>query len=400
MQITKSFLDQISAPLTKHNGISNQAFYRDSTITGFGVRVTSGGVKSFIVEKRIQGKVKRVTLGKYGDLSVEQARKEAMRYLGEDATGKTPVATIKHQRDRKVTLLEAFEDYLKSRKDLKPSTIHDYRRSINGSFVHWQSKPLTEITKDMVQLRHSALGKRSKARANNSMRVLRAIFNHAITRYEDALGNPVIASNPVDRLNHMHAWYKVERRQTWIKPCELSNWFAATQQLNNETSRHYLYLLLFTGLRRSEASKLHWNDVDFNERTLTVRETKNHQVHVLPLSDFLYELLKKQKAIKESPYVFPSDSKRGYLIEPRSAVKRVSELSGITFTLHDLRRSFITMAESLDIPDYALKRLLNHKDPNDITAANIASSIDRIREPMQQITDFIIKNSTKNTNYN
>ena len=119
------------------------------------------------------------------------------------------------------------------------------------------------------------------------MRVLRAVFNHAITKYEDAQGNPVIANNPVDRLNHMHAWYKVESRKTWIKPAELPNWFAATQQLNNETTRHYLYLLLFTGLRRSEASKLHWSDVDFNERTLTVRETKNHQLHVLPLSDFL-----------------------------------------------------------------------------------------------------------------
>ncbi|MCG6937360.1 MAG: tyrosine-type recombinase/integrase [Gammaproteobacteria bacterium] len=400
MQITKSFLDQISAPPTKYNGISNQAFYRDSTLTGFGVRVTSGGVKSFIVEKRIQGKVRRVTLGQYGDLSVEQARKEAMRFLDENATSKPPVAEIKYQRDRKVTLLEAFEDYIQLRKDLKPATIHDYRRSINGAFVHWQSKPLTEITKDMVQLRHSAMGKRSKARANNAMRVLRAVFNHAITMYEDAQGNPVIENNPVDRLNHMHAWYRVESRRTWIEPGELPNWIAATRQLNNETTRNYLHLLLFTGLRRSEASKLQWNDVDFNARTLTVRETKNHRMHVLPLSDFLYELLKQQKAIKESPYVFPSNSKRGYLIEPRSAVKRVSELSGITFTLHDLRRSFIKIAESLDIPDYALKSLLNHKGPNEITVNNIASGIDRVREPMQQITDFIIKNSTKNTNNN
>jgi len=294
MQITKSIVDQISPTPSKENGITNQVFYRDSTIAGFGVRVTSGGAKSFIVEKRIQGKVNRVTLGKYGNLTVEQARKEAIRILGEIATGTVPIAIKKHQRDRKVTLLESFEDYLQTRKDLKPSTIHDYRRSINGAFKHWQTKPLTEITKDMVQLRHSALGKRSKARANNAMRVLRAVFNHAITKYEDAQGNPVIANNPVDRLSHMRAWYKVERRQTLIKPHELPDWYAATLQLNNETTRHYLYLLLFTGLRRSEASKLQWNDVDFKDRTLTIRETKNHQVHVLPLSDFLYELLKKR----------------------------------------------------------------------------------------------------------
>ena len=100
-------------------------------------------------------------------------------------------------------------------------------------------------------------------------------------------------------------------------------------------------------------------------------------------------------AARESPYVFPSDSERGYLIEPKTAVKRVSELSGVHFTLHDLRRTFITIAESLDISGYALKCLLNHKDPNDVTAGHIVSNVDRLREPMQQITDFIIKNSNK-----
>ena len=59
IRITKSFVDQIPPPPTKDNGKSNQAFYRDASIAGFGLRVSSGGVKSLIVEKRIQGKVKR-----------------------------------------------------------------------------------------------------------------------------------------------------------------------------------------------------------------------------------------------------------------------------------------------------------------------------------------------------
>ena len=79
MHITKSFVDQVALPLAKENGKTNQAFYRDSATPGFGLRVTSGGAKSFIVEKRIQGKVKRVTLGKYDNLSVEQARNAAIR---------------------------------------------------------------------------------------------------------------------------------------------------------------------------------------------------------------------------------------------------------------------------------------------------------------------------------
>jgi len=162
--------------------------------------------------------------------------------------------------------------------------------------------------------------------------------------------------------------------------------------LNNETTRDYLHLLLFTGLRRSEASRLQWSDIDFEARTLTIRETKNHQVHVLPLSDYLYDLLRKRHAVKQSLFVFPSDSERGYLVEPRSAVKRVSDLSGVTFTLHDLRRTFISIAESLDIPGYALKRLLNQKDPYSLASAAIEPDVDRLREPIQKISDFIVKN--------
>jgi integrase len=129
--------------------------------------------------------------------------------------------------------------------------------------------------------------------------------------------------------------------------------------------------------------------VDFGDNTFTVRETKNHQPHTLPLSDFLLELLDRRHEKDSEPIIFPSDSERGYLIEPRTAVERVTTLSGVPFTLHDLRRTFITIAESLDIPGYALKRLLNHKDPNDVTAGYIVNDVNRLREPMQRITDYL-----------
>ena len=70
-KITKSTVDKLSTPET------GQAFIRDSELKGFAVRITSSGSKSFILEKRIDGKVKRITLGRYPELTVEQARKEA-----------------------------------------------------------------------------------------------------------------------------------------------------------------------------------------------------------------------------------------------------------------------------------------------------------------------------------
>ena len=65
--------------------------------------------------------------------------------------------------------------------------------------------------------------------------------------------------------------------------------------------------------------------------------------------------------------------------------------------LHDLRRTFITIAESLDIPAYALKRLLNHKTANDVTAGYIITDVERLRRPMQQITDHILSLVSRET---
>lgn len=388
MRITKSFVDKVPLPEIGPNGKSTQAFYRDSVIAGFGLRVTSGGAKSFIVEKRVDGRVKRKTLGRYGNLTVEQARKEAQKFLGKVASGIDPIREVQEKRAKRITLSDAFQDYLATRKNLKPNTLNDYNRSMGEMFKDWQTKALSDISRDMVITRHAEYGARSPARADNGMRILRAIFNHALQRYQDASGKPFLVANPVDVLSHQRAWYKVERRQTLIKDHQLKPWYEATMQLNNQTTRDYLHLVLLTGLRRTEAATLTWDQVDFKEKTLTITDTKNGRVHRLPFSDAIEALLERRHEVQESPFVFPSDAERGHLSEPRTAIKRVCDLSGVTFTLHDLRRTFITAAERLDIPAYALKRLMNHKDPNDVTDGYIIFDVERLRGPMQKITDF------------
>lgn len=67
------------------------------------------------------------------------------------------------------------------------------------------------------------------------------------------------------------------------------------------------------------------------------------------------------------------------------------------FTVHDLRRTFITIAESLDISGYALKRL-HHKMSGDVTAGYIVSDVERLRTPMQVITEHMLKMINANTN--
>ncbi len=144
----------------------------------------------------------------------------------------------------------------------------------------------------------------------------------------------------------------------------------------------YPLLVLFTELRKEEASRLAWENVDLLDKTLIVHDTKNHQDHTLPLSDFLLEPLHRRKAGAVNEYV---------IVEQRKQMDRITFESGVKFTIHDLRRTFITIAESLDISAYALKRLLNHKMGNDITAGYIIIDAERLRIPMQKITDHLLK---------
>lgn len=124
---------------------------------------------------------------------------------------------------------------------------------------------------------------------------------------------------------------------------------------------------------------------------MQILDTKNHEPHTLPLSDFLYDLLKQRKQNQINEYVFQGTGAAGHIIEPRKQMAHIIKATGIHFTVHDLRRTFITIAESLDIPAYALKRLMNHKMNNDVTAGYTVADVERLRKPIQLITDYILK---------
>ncbi|MCA1854247.1 MAG: tyrosine-type recombinase/integrase, partial [Beggiatoa sp.] len=222
--------------------------------------------------------------------------------------------------------------------------------------------------------------------ANLSMRVLRALFNFAAANYEVG-GKALVLDNPVKRLSRTRAWFRIDRRETLIKPHQLRPWMDAVLGLDNGLARDYLQLILLTGLRRSEALGLKWEDVDLLGRTLTVKDTKNHRDHTLPLPDYLAGLLGAMP--QYGAYVF--EGPRGRLNNLSYALEDVTRRSGVPFCIHDLRRTFATIADSLDIPGYAVKALLNHKGGSDVTAGYVLASTERLREPMQKITDYVLR---------
>lgn len=378
IRLTKRTIEAIRPPE------SGQVLYRDADLSGFGLRV---GTRSqvFFAEGQVRRRSIRVTIGKYEHVTPEAARKRALKLLGEMAEDKDPSGGRKAERARVVTVNEGFEAFFDARS-LSPTSIPNYRRSINVYLKDWANRPMAEISRRMVLDRHRRLGKgHGLVTANNVMRHLRSVYNFT------SATNDVLPPNPVAILTQARAWNTERRRRSVIPMHGMARWWCAVMT-EEDFVRDFLRVALLTGMRRSEIARLRWEDVDLEGRTLRVPRTKNGDPLELPLSTYLYELLlTRREMLQDEAWVFPGRGATGHLVETKSFCTRVERASGVSFTLHDLRRTFVTVAESLDIPHYALKRLLNHRTDGDVTGGYIVMDVERLRRPVERVAERILE---------
>ncbi len=379
-KLTKSVIDRL--PFAEA-GKRYEAW--DSDLKGYGVRV-SASEKTFIVMRRVNGKLTRVTLGKHGVLTADEARKKAIKIISELGDGVDVNAEKTRKRDRSNTVSDMLESYFLARQELKPRTVTTYRDLFRLYLHDWQGKPIGEITKDMVAARHLKIAKQSgKAAANNTMRTFRAVYNYANELMDDAL--PV---NPVKRLSNTRQWFKVERKQTLINEWDLPKWFDAVMVLKNATIRDYLLLLAFTGGRREETASLKWDRVDMENRFFVLTETKNGKPLPLPMSDFIYGIFQSRLALRENNFVFPGTGKTGHLIEPRKQMAKVTKETGVKFTVHDMRRTYASAIDGI-VGHYELKSLLNHAaDAGDVTFGYVVKTARKIQPLMDMVSETLM----------
>lgn len=387
MKLTKTTVDKIQFT-------GKDAFYWDEELKGFGLKITRTG-KTYIVQARVDNKTIRKKIASVGQLTPDEARKEAKKLLGEMAKGIDIVKQQKKEKRKNNTLQQACDDYMRL-KTLSPGTKLKYERSMKLNFNDWRNKPITSINREMIERRFKKISKHSPSIANSDFRFLRALLNFAMEQYA-VDGEPLIPSNPCARLSILKLWNRVERRQTYIHPAKIKAFFDGLQHRKDDseyikTVKNQCLFILFTGCRDQEAGGLCWNKVDFDLKIITFTNTKNHKTHILPMGNYLCNFMKELKAHSVSPFVFPANNKSGHLENQRNAVKKLAEQSGIQFTLHDLRRTFASIANNhiANITNFTLKKLLNHAE-SDVTAGYIQFEVESLRRPMQMIEDYILE---------
>jgi len=396
--------------------------WRDAKLPGFRFKVTPAGNKVWFVENILRGTRKSLTLtiGRFPAVNANDARKEANRLLSLLRQGVDPRLEQKKQQQRqeaewaaekqldKLTLSAVLDDYL-SRKNLKPSTIENYRIVANAYLFDWMFRSIPDITKNDVENRFNQItkkqirsGKGGPGAANNTMRVLRALFTFAQEMYELPDGAPIVSQNPVKRLNQLNSWNKLKRRQTMLSELDLPLWYQALCKLEDKAMADYFLFVLLTGLRKNEAAHLKWDDVHMKRGYFEIVNTKNKLEFALPITDRLKEIFdRRSKARKDktNPYVFAAEGKTGKFDLRDAHFKLISDQTKVPFGLHDLRRTYLTQGFLMGHDLEMLKKLANHKtnDSDDVTKGYLIVKVNDMKEPMEKVGDRLSEMMTRKT---
>ncbi len=377
LHLTKAVIDRI--PFTE----SGQLFFRDNVLRGFALRVGQTS-KVFVVEGQANRTTRRVTIGRADVIPPEVARRKALVILGEMAEGLDPNRAKRERRAEGITVDQAFDNFFAAKK-LSASAIDNYRRTQRKYLADWSQKKIVEISRQMILARHQRVSEEfGPVTANNVCRHFRSIFNFTAAGFDE------FPPNPVTILTQARSWHRETRRQRVITVADLPAWWRAVHAEHRD-ARDIFLVAIFTGMRRSEIVRLEWEHLDFVGRKLHLSKTKNGDSLDLPMSTFLSDLLAARREwAGQSRWVFPGSGDTGHIVEVKSFVRRVVESSGVAFSMHDLRRTFVTIAESLDINTYSLKRLLNHR-VTDVTGGYIIANVERLRQPVERVAAKILE---------
>lgn len=369
---------------------------RDTDVTGLAIRVSPAGRGVYYLTRKVDGRLVRARIARVEDMSHVKARTEAKK-LGAamTLTGASPNAAKRERRRKDVTLAVAYADYIDGRA-LKRGTLENYERAMRLYLARWHDTALREITRDDVRRHYARTRARSESSATTAMRLLRAVYTYADGNYHDADGQRIRLDNPVHELSRKKTWAKPKARTTRLRSPDFAAWFAALDKIE-PTPRDYLSLVLFTGLRRREAASLEWSRIDLDGPipTATVLDTKNGDPLTIPLNAPAVELLRARLAYcRRGRWVFPAKSKSGHIEEPKGAVAKVRALSGLDVSPHALRRTFVSVAESVDIGPYTIKRLVNHRAGDDVTEAHYVDiELPRLLSASQRIVDTMLRHA-------
>ncbi|WP_050927632.1 tyrosine-type recombinase/integrase [Aestuariivita boseongensis] len=376
-RLTKSRIDEIAAS-------ERDTVYWDEGLPGFGLRVKSTGVKSFVVQYRNRqtGRSKRKTLGQYGPtMSLQVARDMARSLLADVIRGEDPVANAQAVR-RSPNVSELARLYMTEHAIPKKrrGSVRNDQSMLDGYILPKLGKlRVVEVAHQDVQKLHNQMRK-TPYQANRTLALLSKMFELSV-RWGMRPDNP---ARGVEK-------FPEEKRDRWLSDDELSRLLAALAEHSNQVAADAIRLQLLTGARIGEVLTATWTDFDIERGVWTKpsHHTKQKRREHLPLSSAACELVTrmKEERAEQSIWLFPSRSPEHPYKDLKAFWRVVTKAAGLEdYRIHDNRHTHASHLVSSGLSLPIVGRLLGHTNPS--TTQRYAHLAD---DPLRQAAEVIGK---------
>ncbi len=319
----------------------------DAATRGLGLRVTTTGIKSWFVMKRVNGRMKRITLGRYPALSLSQARVRATEVFNELASGTYT------DKPHGLSFKLVMDEWLAADQAGNRSVAEVTRALEKDAIPVLGNVAIDAIgPKDIRGILDRIVARSAPNHANHVRAYLNRLFNWAVER-------DYVTASPCQKIS---APSKNKSRDRVLSFDELQCIWRAADQMGYPFGP-VVQLLILTGQRRGEVAGAKWDEINLEEKTWTIPadRAKNGRCHIVHLSLQALEVITPLPRFKGSQFLFTTTG-RSSISGYSKAKLRLDVLSDVSgWTLHDLRRSFAThTTEKLDISPVVIDRILNH----------------------------------------
>ena len=317
--------------------------------------VTAKGMKTFYVRRKINGRSDKLFIGRFPEVSVEQARTRAMSFHADLAAGHNQ-AEEKRALNTEMTFGNLFDLYLERHMFKSRKTGSILRDDFDNLFSHWKNRKLSSITRESVELLHAQLGKeRGRYRANRAIQLISAMFNKGILWKLWKQDNP---ARGITKFAEM-------ARERVLREDEIGKFFSCLDQEPKDQFYDFVMMLILTGQRKGNVLAMRWEDIDLVGKTWTIpgEVMKNGQSLTIALTDKEIAILERRQTKRINDFVFYSKGKKGHYIEPKRRWRALLKNAEIKdFRIHDLRRTLATYMANSGANVAVIQSALNHKD--------------------------------------
>lgn len=361
---------------------------------GFGIRVTSNGVKTWIYRYKINGKTDKLTLGHYPKMSLANAKKRFIELRDIRREGLSPKNVLQEEAQKetntvKKLISEWYSGY--AEKSLKkPKQI---KQQIDADIIPLMGDLVLENiqTRDITKALDTIVARGARIQANRVLSTIKQAFNYGVSRGS-------LQHNPASGIRSRDIGGLEKPRERVLSMNEIKKIWAFLEGEKNQMAlytKNAIKIILLTGVRTAEIRLATWDSFDFEQSlwTIPAEHSKSGLIHKIHLSSQVRTILHELKELSDSNYVISGVDSAKPLSDNAlaRAVSRNQDRIGIPhWTAHDLRRTFATqLGETLRIDPVVIEKCLGHKMPRIMATYNRNEMLPERKEALNAWSNYI-----------